>query len=175
MLPSFKSSTSCYHFSNLRPHATLFQIFDLVLPFFNIFDLMLPLIHIFDLMLPLFHIFDLMPLFCSNLRPRATSSFEILDLSRPLYLRPPATSSCLMTQEINFQTIRSVENRAIQHSNIDQRYCRSVGHYNRSNSKTAHAGSRTRVTSMGGLYDAATLHVLMPSDSSLLYPFICDI
>ena len=27
--------------------------------------------------------------------------------------------------------------------------------------KTAHAGSRTRVTSMGGLYDAATLHALM--------------
>ena len=25
----------------------------------------------------------------------------------------------------------------------------------------AHAGSRTRVTSMGGLYDAATLHALM--------------
>ena len=27
--------------------------------------------------------------------------------------------------------------------------------------KTAHAGSRTRVTSMGGLYDAATLHALL--------------
>ena len=27
-------------------------------------------------------------------------------------------------------------------------------------SKYAHAGSRTRVTSMGGLYDAATLHAL---------------
>ena len=26
----------------------------------------------------------------------------------------------------------------------------------------AHAGSPTRVTSMGGLYDAATLHALMP-------------
>ena len=26
--------------------------------------------------------------------------------------------------------------------------------------KDAHAGSRTRVTSMGGLYDAATLHAL---------------
>ena len=26
---------------------------------------------------------------------------------------------------------------------------------------SAHAGSRTRVTSMGGLYDAATLHVLL--------------
>ena len=26
---------------------------------------------------------------------------------------------------------------------------------------TAHAGSRTRVTSMGGLYDAATLHALL--------------
>ena len=27
--------------------------------------------------------------------------------------------------------------------------------------KTAHAGSRTRVTSMGGLYDAATLRALV--------------
>ena len=27
--------------------------------------------------------------------------------------------------------------------------------------KHAHAGSRTRVTSMGGLYDAATLHALL--------------
>ena len=26
---------------------------------------------------------------------------------------------------------------------------------------SAHAGSRTRVTSMGGLYDAATLHALL--------------
>ena len=28
---------------------------------------------------------------------------------------------------------------------------------------SAHAGSRTRVTSMGGLYDAATLHALCHS------------
>ena len=28
------------------------------------------------------------------------------------------------------------------------------------NNLAAHAGSRTRVTSMGGLYDAATLHAL---------------
>ena len=28
-------------------------------------------------------------------------------------------------------------------------------------SKTAHAGSQARVTSMGGVYDAATLHALM--------------
>ena len=27
--------------------------------------------------------------------------------------------------------------------------------------QSAHAGSRTRVTSMGGLYDAATLHALL--------------
>lgn len=36
--------------------------------------------------------------------------------------------------------------------------------------KTAHAGSRTRVTSMGGLYDAATLHaLLMPCDRQSLH------
>mgnify|MGYP007062630612 CR=1 FL=1 len=29
------------------------------------------------------------------------------------------------------------------------------------NTNNAHAGSRTRVTSMGGLYDAATLHALV--------------
>ena len=42
--------------------------------------------------------------------------------------------------------------------------------------KTAHAGSRTRVTSMGGLYDAATLHVLMrmPLSSPLHFVCVCD-
>ena len=34
--------------------------------------------------------------------------------------------------------------------------------------KTAHAGSRTRVTSMGGLYDAATLRALLNAD----WPFV---
>ena len=32
----------------------------------------------------------------------------------------------------------------------------------------AHAGSRTRVTSMGGLYDAATLRALMPDGARTL-------
>ena len=31
----------------------------------------------------------------------------------------------------------------------------------RATTKTAHAGSRTRVTSMGGLYDTATLRALL--------------
>ena len=34
--------------------------------------------------------------------------------------------------------------------------------------KYAHAGSRTRVTSMGGLYDAATLHALYRATSTYL-------
>ena len=34
-------------------------------------------------------------------------------------------------------------------------------HMTPSIAKSAHAGSRTRVTSMGGLYDTATLHALM--------------
>ena len=38
---------------------------------------------------------------------------------------------------------------------------REVNVYGIFPTKTAHAGSRTRVTSMGGLYDAATLHALM--------------
>jgi hypothetical protein len=36
--------------------------------------------------------------------------------------------------------------------------------------KNAHAGSRTRVTSMGGLYDAATLHA-----PCQVYPFPCTL
>ena len=32
---------------------------------------------------------------------------------------------------------------------------------------SAHAGSRTRVTSMGGLYDTATLHALLPFGFSI--------
>ena len=35
----------------------------------------------------------------------------------------------------------------------------------------AHAGSRTRVTSMGGLYDAATLHALWVE----ALPFVKDL
>ena len=36
--------------------------------------------------------------------------------------------------------------------------------------KNAHAGSRTRVTSMGGLYDAATLRALVAE----VFSFECD-
>ena len=39
--------------------------------------------------------------------------------------------------------------------------CMSLVNMNKGIGTTAHAGSRTRVTSMGGLYDAATLHALL--------------
>ena len=56
---------------------------------------------------------------------------------------------------------------------IEQPAASKLGNCNNSTDKTAHAGSRTRVTSMGGLYDAATLHVLMPIHLSLPSNFAC--
>ena len=45
---------------------------------------------------------------------------------------------------------------------LEARSCVEVSHEELAVRKFAHAGSRTRVTSMGGLYDTATLHARLP-------------
>jgi hypothetical protein len=54
------------------------------------------------------------------------------------------------------------ERREMQGSGMDRKHP-GKHHKNETVTRNAHAGSRTRVTSMGGLYDAATLHALLLS------------
>ena len=65
-----------------------------------------------------------------------------------------------IAQLVEHLTVDHCSNQMVPGSIPGGRTFASADDGHRLNRKDAHAGSRTRVTSMGGVYDAATLHAL---------------